>query len=80
MLDQYGFLYILDSVNDRIQKWALGYNYGTTVLTATMSNPTGMKINSVGNLYISDSSNHRIVTFGLYCRKLTLSKSINYKK
>lgn len=68
-MDQYGFVYVLDSGNARVQKWSQGARYGSTVLSATLSSPMGMSINAYGNLFIADTSNHRIQSFSVYCRK-----------
>ena len=66
--DPYGFMYILDYSNSRIQKWYPGASYGTTAAAGTLSNPIGMRIDPLGNLVVADSSNHRVVSFGLMCR------------
>ncbi|CAF1082804.1 unnamed protein product [Rotaria sordida] len=67
IVDQHGFIYILDLGNSRIQKWAPGATFGTTVLTGTFSNPYGMDINAYGNLFIADTYYHRIQSFSVYC-------------
>lgn len=69
-LHPYGYIYVLDTGNARVQKWYPGNPYGTTILSATMSSPIGMSLDFSGNLYIADTSYHRIVSFGLTCRKL----------
>lgn len=68
-IDPYGFLYILDFGNERIQKWWPGALYGMTVVAADLSNPYGMAMDPVGNFLIADTSNERIISFGLLCRK-----------
>jgi hypothetical protein len=70
MFDQYGFMYILDTGNSRIQKWVPGASYGTTVISATMNNPSGMTFDLFGNLFVTDTNYQRILSFGLTCRKL----------
>lgn len=70
VLDPYGYIYILDSGNARVQKWFPGASYGQTVISATMSSPSAMKIDLSANIIIADTSNHRISLFGLLCRKL----------
>jgi len=67
--DAYGYMYIMDFGNERIQKWLPGANYGTTVAAANMYNPYGMRIDPVGNIFVADSSYQRIISFGLTCRK-----------
>lgn len=69
MFDQYGYLYILDDGNSRIQKWLPGSTFGTTVISSTFSDPLGMEFDQYGNLYVSDTNYHRIQSFSLYCRK-----------
>lgn len=76
MLDQNGYIYILDTGNSRVQKWAIGSTYGVTVLSATFSNPLGMGINSFGNLFVADTNYHRIQSFSVYCRKYILKSNI----
>ncbi|CAF1116879.1 unnamed protein product [Rotaria sordida] len=67
MFDIYGFMYVLDSSNSRVQKWWPGGSFGTTVLSATLSGPIGMTIDRAGSLYVADTGYHRILTFSLWC-------------
>jgi len=60
----------MDYGNARIQKWLPGASYGTTVVSATMNNPIGLRMDSLGNFFVADTSNQRILSFGLTCRKL----------
>lgn len=69
-MDQFGYLYILDSGNSRIQKWRPPASYGTTVVSASFNNPYGMQLDRLNNLVVADTSYHRIVSFGIFCRKL----------
>lgn len=69
LYDQYGYLYIMDSGNNRIQRWIPGATYGITVVAATMSNPRGMRFDAVGSLVVADCSQHRVISFGMQCRK-----------
>ena len=76
-LDQYGYLYIVDTSNNRIQKWYPGSAYGTTMISSTTMNaPIGMSLDLYGNYYIADTSNHRILSFGLLCRKSNFNNEI----
>lgn len=69
-MDPYGYLYIMDYGNKRVQKWYPGATYGTTVVSSTTLNlPYGMKFDRLGNIVISDTYNHRILLFGITCRK-----------
>ena len=66
--DQYGFLYIVDAANKRVQKWFPGARYGTTVVAASSMNlPRGMRFDPSGNLVLADHNMHRILSFGLIC-------------
>jgi hypothetical protein len=63
-------MYIMDYGNARIQKWYPGASYGTTVVSATMNLPIGLRIDRLGNFFVADTSYHRVLSFGLTCRKL----------
>ena len=68
-LDQFGHLYIMDSGNNRIQRWWPGSTYGVTVLSGSFWNPRGIVFDPFGNLVIADQSYHRIVLSSIVCRK-----------
>ena len=65
-------MYVMDYNNDRVQKWFPGASYGVTVAAVNMYNPYGMKLDPVGNVYVADTSYHRIISFNLNCRKFSL--------
>ena len=73
----------MDTSNGRIQKWFPGASYGTTIISSTtMNSPIGFGLDLSGNYFIADTSNHRILQFGLICRKsqsLFLRSSFNNK-
>ena len=69
MFDQYGFMYVLDAGNSRIQKWMPGMTYGTTVVTASMSTPLGISFDLSGNIIVADTSNQRVISFNTFCGK-----------
>lgn len=69
IFDQLQNMYVMDSGNNRIQKWTPGATYGITVVAATMSSPRGMKFSTTGSLVVADMSYHRIISFALMCRK-----------
>ncbi|CAF3803800.1 unnamed protein product [Rotaria magnacalcarata] len=71
--DQYGYMYILDQGNNRVQKWFPGATYGTTVISASMSSPYGMRMDRLGNFFIADTSYQRILSFSLLCPPATTS-------
>ena len=71
-LDQFGFIYIMDFGNQRVQRWVQGATFGTTIVAASMSGPVGMTFDRIGNIYIADTSNHRVLSFSLTCRKYRL--------
>ncbi|CAF5197765.1 unnamed protein product, partial [Rotaria magnacalcarata] len=69
-VDQYGYMYVLDSGNKRIQRWWPGSTYGITVVSSTsMLNPRGLNFDTSGNLFVADYSNHRILKFTVTCRE-----------
>jgi len=72
MFDQYGYMYILDTGNLRIQKWLPGMTYGVTVVSATMSGPLGMQFDYSNNIVVADTSNQRIISFSNICRKYSV--------
>ncbi|MBP2002493.1 streptogramin lyase, partial [Paenibacillus shirakamiensis] len=74
-VDSSGNVYVADTFNHRIQKLTLSTNTwsewkkvggGAGSGLGEFSNPTGVSVDSSGNVYVADSSNHRI-------QKLTLS-------
>lgn len=67
--DSYGYMYILDYNNARVQRWLPGASYGTTVVSASMNLPVGMRFDRLGNMVIADTSYHRVISFGMTCRK-----------
>jgi hypothetical protein len=77
--DQYGYMYVLDTGNSRVQRWLPGAVYGVTVASATMSSPLGLTIDRLGNMVVVDTSYHRILSFGLMCRKFgtVVSRSVS---
>ncbi|CAF4902345.1 unnamed protein product, partial [Rotaria sp. Silwood1] len=75
ILDPYGYLYVLDSGNSRVQRWFPGDSYGRTVISATMSSPSAIKIDLLGNFVIADTSYHRVLSFGLLCPGTTTTTS-----
>lgn len=68
-VDPYGFLFVLDASNSRVQKWWPGASFGVTVLAASMSIPLGMQLDVTGRLYIADTNFQRILSFAVQCRK-----------
>lgn len=74
IVDQYGNIYVLDSGNRRIQKWEPGGTFGITVVyEVSLNSPLGMRFGLNGNLAVADTSQQRVVSFGIYCREYLLS-------
>lgn len=71
-VDPYGFIYIMDSGNNRVQKWFPGASYGTTLIGGSMSTPYGMTVDNLGNIVIADTFFSRISSYGLTCREFFL--------
>ena len=69
-VDAIGNLYVTDSYNQRVQKWAPGATSGTTVAggkgngignAANQFNfPLGVWVDAAGNVYVADNGNYRI--------------------
>ena len=71
-VDNSGNLYIADSVNYRVRKMAIGGNISTILGTGTSGNTTGtataaligsacgLFLDSAGNLWVSDTTNHEV--------------------
>ena len=72
-IDSLNTFYVADYNNHRIQKFTIGNLIGTTVAgqpnavfgsTAhDLNYPTNVLLDSSGNLYVSDSGNHRVQLF-----------------
>lgn len=67
--DMYGYMYIVDYSNNRIQKWYPGASYGTTVAIGSMNLPRGLRFDRLANLVVADTAYNRIISFSLVCRK-----------
>jgi streptogramin lyase len=67
-VDAAGNIYVSDTGNQRIMKWAPGATSGIRVAGASantsgpnsLSNPQGIWVDAAGNIFIADSENHRI--------------------
>lgn len=68
-MDSYGYIYIMDYSNSRVQKWWPGAPYGVTVASSTIGNAYGLAMDPLGNLYVADTSNARVLKFSLLCGK-----------
>ena len=72
-IDSFDALYVADYYNDRIQNFSKGSSIATTVAGQTswapgstsydLHYPTSVLVDSSGNLYVSDSANHRVQFF-----------------
>ena len=52
----------MDSGNDRILRYFPNSNQGVTIASAAFSTGRGMRLDSVGNIYVTDL-NHRVTRF-----------------
>lgn len=68
-MDRYGYIYVLDTNNDRVQRWVPGATFGDTAVSTSLAVPLGMKLDPVGNIIISDTNSHRVISFNMVCRK-----------
>ncbi|CAF1034432.1 unnamed protein product [Adineta steineri] len=70
--DNNGFMYVADSNNNRVQRFAPGSTSGTTVAGTTsyssaltgLNRPSAIDIDNNSNLYILDMNNKRLVEWG----------------
>ncbi len=61
-VDASGFVYVLDAGNARVQKFSANGVFQTTLAeSALLNNPSGLDVDEVGNLYIADRENSRLV-------------------
>ena len=67
--DQFENMYIMDTGNNRIQRWWPGSTYGVTVAATSSAYLRGMALDPSGNLVTPDYSYHRILLFPVTCRK-----------
>jgi hypothetical protein len=60
--DQNGYMYVADSGNNRVQRFAPNSTNGTTILSSSyLSNPTAIDIDNNSNIYIVDEGHTRVV-------------------
>ena len=69
VFDQFENMYIMDTGNDRIQRWWPGSVYGVTVAAASPMYVSGMAFDPSGNLVVADYTYHRILLFSINCCK-----------
>jgi hypothetical protein len=67
--DQYSNMFIMDSANNRIQRWWPGSTYGVTIILAALYNPRGMAFDPSGSLAVADYSYQRVLLFSVICRE-----------
>ena len=67
-VDDSGNLYVVDQVNNRVEKFNSVDNYLSTIGSVgsndgQLSSPTGVAVDSFGNVYVTDIDNHRVEKF-----------------
>lgn len=68
--DPYGYMFVLDTSNARVQKWFPGAAYGTTAIAVSLNTPYGLTFDNQGNFVVTDTYNQRVLSFAMTCRKL----------
>ncbi|CAF1496326.1 unnamed protein product, partial [Didymodactylos carnosus] len=81
--DTLGNMYIVDSSNNRIQRWAPNAVSGTTILQqgsgsglSQLNAPNGGKFDLLGNYYVVDTTNNRIMKYASSCVPTTTASTI----
>ena len=77
IVDTNGNLFISDSGNNRIMRWAAGSNYGLPVAGGAgfgsrpnlLNGPQGLRFDPTGALVVADFQNHRVQRFAVSCRE-----------
>ncbi|MFM7061498.1 MAG: NHL repeat-containing protein [Actinomycetes bacterium] len=67
-VDGPGNVYVADTANDRVQRWAPGASSGTTIAggngwgsgASQLRTPFGLAVDGSGNVFIADTWNHRV--------------------
>jgi hypothetical protein len=58
----------MDAGNNRVQRFAPGSMTADTIAAMAFNAPRGMRLDTIGNLYVTDQNNHRVIFFR--CGKL----------
>lgn len=53
----------MDAGNNRVQRFAPGSMTAETIAAMAFSSPRGMRLDTIGNLYVTDQGNHRVIFF-----------------
>jgi sugar lactone lactonase YvrE len=77
ILDQNGYMYIVDYGNSRIMRWVLGSTSGILVagtisrgsLPNQLNDPNSVRVDSTGAVIVADTENNRIQKFPVICCK-----------
>ncbi|CAM2697139.1 unnamed protein product [Rotaria socialis] len=72
-VDALGTLYVVATSNNRLMRWPQGAKEGTVAVGGNgqgaeanqFNGPKGLSFDRHGNLYISDSNNHRVQRFSI---------------
>ena len=72
VVDTNGYMYIVDSLNNRIVRWASNSTIGVCIAACTntagtnanqLNNPAAVVFDNNGSLYVADQSSHRVQKF-----------------
>ena len=77
VVDTNGNIFISDTGNNRIMRWATGSSYGLPIAGGSSSGsfstllnvPQGLCFDSSGNLYVADYYSNHVQMFSISCRK-----------
>ena len=71
IVDQSGYVYVLERSNNRVTRWSPGAKTGTIIIGGggsgnaadKLNSPSDISFDDEGNIYIADTNNHRVQKF-----------------